>query len=93
MADADKANYVRVREENGRIYIGTDVDSAYVEELIWTMFINVRDVRYVEFYEHKGDGNYRLKRSIRGKMSCDEDELGILGVPSVRLRRGEMAAF
>jgi hypothetical protein len=89
MADADTSSYVQVREEDGRLYIGGDSNHAYVEELVWSMFIDVRNLRYVESYDYKE--NYRLKRSIRGKMSCDKDELGILGAPSVRLRCGETA--
>lgn len=90
MADADASNYVKVREENGRLYIG-DSDRAYIKEAVWTMFVQVRDLRYVEHYDHEDQEKYRLMRSIRGKMSCDKDEFGILGAPSVLLRRGETA--
>lgn len=88
MANTDAAACVRIREDNGRIYVG-DSDRAYLVETGWTMFVDVRRLRYVENYEHE-DGN-RLKKSIIGRMSCGQDQLGVLGAASMRLRRGEEA--
>jgi hypothetical protein len=80
--------YVKIREENGRLYVG-ESEKAYVKYGIWSIFGEIKPIKYVEKYELSSDDKFRMKRWISASITFGRDQISIIGDPSIVFDRDE----